>query len=65
MPLIEFICPKCGEVSEELTKADGAAPACPKCGEKMQQKYWGKCYVNVNKSEHCSGNCATCKGCGK
>lgn len=65
MPLIEYFCPKCGEITEELTKTDGNAPICKKCGEKMQQKYWGKCYVNATRAQHCSGNCSTCKGCGK
>lgn len=65
MPLIEFICPKCGKITEELTKADGTAPLCPDCGDHMRQKYWGKCYVNERKHGNCSGNCATCKGCGK
>lgn len=65
MPFIEFICPKCGKTTEELTKADGKKPLCPDCMTEMEQKYSGKCYVNQRQPEHCSGNCSTCKGCGK
>jgi putative FmdB family regulatory protein len=34
MPLYEYLCPKCGDVFEELRKSvnDGEAP-CPRCGE--------------------------------
>ncbi len=65
MPLIEFKCNKCGYETEELTKTNDVAPKCPKCGYEMTQKYWGKCYVNGSTKEHCSGNCSTCKGCGR
>ena len=46
MALIEFICPKCGHVTEELVKSDGNYPDCPKCGTKLVQKLSGKCYTN-------------------
>ncbi len=65
MPLIEFICPECGYTAEELTSVDEKAPICKNCGARMTQKYWGKIYVNKRMPEHCSGNCSTCKGCGK
>lgn len=63
MPVIEFVCEKCGEVCEKLTKIDQEAPLCPKCGAKMSQKYSGKCFNSGGKKEHCSGHCATCGGC--
>ena len=65
MALIEFICPKCGHVTEELVKSDDNYPDCPKCGTKLVQKLSGKCYTNcVGKGGGgCSGNCSCCHGC--
>ena len=62
MPIIDFVCPKCGYRQEELVKI-GQSIKCPKCGADMTQSYSGKCYVNTNKKQHCSGDCAHCKGC--
>lgn len=63
MPFIEFKCKACGHEFEELTKL-GESPKCPKCGGETEQKYSGKMWVNGGaKPSHCSGHCATCKGC--
>lgn len=64
MALIEFVCPQCGYVCEELVRADGKYPDCPECGAPLAQKYSGKCYcAKTGGGSSCSGNCATCKGC--
>ena len=64
MPFIELKCSKCGHEFEELTRSsDKSYPVCPKCGGETAQKYSGRLVVNSVSKNHCSGNCATCKGC--
>lgn len=63
MAFIELQCKACGYVGEELVKSDGVYPPCPKCGKPLTQVYAGKCYVNVQKGEHCGGDCKHCSGC--
>ena len=39
MPLVEFVCPACGESREELVRSTAGAvpPACPVCGAAMKR----------------------------
>ena len=64
MAFIELKCKECGYEYEGLVNG-GNYPTCPKCGGQTEQKYSGKVWVNSVKKGGCSGNCASCKGCGK
>ncbi len=64
MPLLEYICPKCGEQYSELVHSFEEAPPCPKCGEKGERVWSGCMYSSTGKpAKHCSGKCSECSGC--
>lgn len=63
MPFIELKCEECGQVYEELVKADGKYPVCKYCGGKTNQVYNGKLIIGACKKSDCTGNCSTCGGC--
>lgn len=68
MPLLDYKCPDCGHVFEQLTSLHNTeAPPCPRCGgTSTRRNYTGKCYGGIGSGgSGCSGSCAGCKGCGK
>lgn len=67
MPLLKFVCHNCGKVFEELVRSsEDPGVQCPACGsEEVARHYRGKCsFGALGKGGGCSGNCATCPGCG-
>lgn len=64
MPLLQYVCPKCGEKFEELVKNHEQQVSCPKCGAAANRCYSGVMYGATGKpAKKCSGNCKTCGGC--
>ena len=59
MPIFEYQCEKCGEVTEVLEKANARTkPACPKCGERKMKKILSSFAVG-NKGGSSGGSCST------
>lgn len=66
MPLLEYKCKKCGKIFDDLVKSCEQTVTCPDCGVVAERNYSGKVYSATGKqSGGCSGNCSTCKGCGR
>lgn len=64
MPFLEYICPQCGYITEELVKSADDQPECPTCKNKMVRRYDGKMYSSTGKKGGgCSGDCKHCSGC--
>lgn len=67
MPIYDYKCPQCGHKFElliSMSRRDEAV--CEKCGAKVERVYNGKCNFGSNQlgKDGCSGNCASCSGCG-
>lgn len=63
MRLLQYKCPSCGDICEELVK-EGERPICAKCGALLERYYGGKLYGATGKpSGGCSGDCSHCSGC--
>lgn len=64
MALLQFVCPKCGQKSEEIVKVEGAKFYCKQCGEPLVRDYNGRVYGGIGKAgATCSGDCKNCSGC--
>jgi len=64
MPLLQFVCPRCGQKSEELVKNTDSDFFCKNCGEKLVRDYTGKVYGSMGKAGGgCTSDCKNCSGC--
>ena len=64
MPILQYVCSKCGKAFEELVKRYDEPVACPKCGAAAERSYCGEMFSATGKpTKKCSGNCKTCGGC--
>ncbi len=64
MPVLQYVCPKCGRQFDELVRQYDEAVRCPACGEPAVREWSGTVYSATGKpTPHCSGNCKTCSGC--
>lgn len=64
MALLQFVCPKCGQKSEELVRGEQTPLYCKQCGEKLVRDYSGRVYGSIGKSgATCTGDCKNCSGC--
>ena len=59
MPIYDFKCNKCGEVSEFLDRGANQIPTCPECGSNDMEKLIPSSY-SVRMGSHTSGT--TCCG---
>lgn len=65
MPILQYVCPKCGKKFDELVKKYTDEAFCPDCGAAGERLYCGEMYSATGKpSKKCSGNCKSCGGCG-
>lgn len=61
VPIVDYICEKCGAAFFEIVNSPEEKVICPRCGnEEVKKVYKGKYYGNKG----CSGNCGNCNGCG-
>ena len=49
MPVLQYVCPKCGKKFEELVKKYDDPVACPACGEKAARDWSGEIYSATGK----------------
>ncbi len=64
MPVLQYVCPKCGRTFDELVKKYDDAVVCPACGTQAVREWAGEMYSATGKPPvKCSGHCATCSGC--
>jgi putative FmdB family regulatory protein len=64
MPLLQYKCPKCGKLFDELVKSFQDEVLCPDCKAVCVRNYSGEMLSATGKpTKHCSGHCATCGGC--
>ncbi|MDE7296390.1 MAG: transposase [Clostridia bacterium] len=64
MPILQYVCPHCGNKFEELVKSHDEAVECPSCGKVAARDWTGTVYSATGKPvKKCSGNCKTCSGC--
>ncbi len=64
MPVLQYVCRKCGKQFEELVKKFDEPVTCPDCGKTAERSYCGEVYSATGKpAKKCSGNCKTCGGC--
>ena len=67
MPLFEYICQSCGEISELLVTGS-RKPACPNCGSKKLEKQLSSFSAKVASSSLSMPPCGTAscptRGCG-
>lgn len=64
MPILQYVCPSCGNKFDELVKSHLTEVKCPVCGTVAQRDYCGQMYSGTGKPvKKCSGNCKTCGGC--
>ncbi len=64
MPILQYVCPKCGKHFEELVKKFDDEVKCPFCGGTGKRSFCGQVYSATGKPvKKCSGNCKTCGGC--
>ncbi len=67
MPLFEYICKSCGEISELLVTGS-RKPACPNCGSKKLEKQLSSFSAKVASSSFSTPPCGTAacptRGCG-
>ncbi|MCD8201713.1 MAG: zinc ribbon domain-containing protein [Clostridia bacterium] len=64
MPLLQYKCPKCGKIFEELVSSYKDEVICPNCNITAERTWSGTMYSATGKrTVHCTGNCKTCPGC--
>ena len=64
MPILQYVCPKCGRHFDELVKKYDEPVRCPACGGEAERKWSGEMFSATGKpAKQCSGHCATCSGC--
>lgn len=64
MPILQYICEKCGFEFEELVKCHTDDIFCPKCGARAKRVWSGKVFSATGRQKkNCSGHCAGCDGC--
>ncbi len=64
MPLLQFKCPRCGKVFDELVKSHADGAVCPDCKLPAERLWCGKMYSATGKpAKNCSGRCSECHGC--
>ena len=64
MPFLQYKCPKCYKIFDELVKSYLDEVKCPDCGEVALRDYSGDMFSATGKpTKKCSGNCKTCSGC--
>ena len=64
MPILQYKCPSCGKVFEEIVKKFDDEVKCPGCGSRAERSYSGQMFSATGKQRpHCSGNCKNCHGC--
>ncbi|NCA82046.1 MAG: zinc ribbon domain-containing protein [Opitutae bacterium] len=67
MPLFEYICRACGEISEQLVTGS-RQPACPNCGSKKLEKQLSSFSAQVSPTSFSTPPCGTAacptRGCG-
>lgn len=64
MPLLQYKCPNCSKVFDELVKKYDDQVKCPACGTVAVRDYCGEVFTATGKPvKKCSGNCKTCGGC--
>ena len=64
MPVLQYVCRKCGKQFEELVKKFDEPVTCPDCCNTAERSYCGEVYSATGKpAKKCSGNCKTCGGC--
>ncbi|RKY24264.1 MAG: zinc ribbon domain-containing protein [Planctomycetota bacterium] len=60
MPVYEYRCKKCGQVSSFLEKSGGKKThACEKCGSKDTEKVFSTFSAKSSDSSSCSSSCPT------
>ena len=64
MPILQFVCPKCGKKFDELVRNHDEEVFCPSCKEKAERVWAGTVYSATGKtSKQCGGDCGSCGGC--
>ncbi|MDP4144868.1 MAG: zinc ribbon domain-containing protein [Bacillota bacterium] len=62
MPLIDFVCYKCGKEFFQIINGNAEKVTCPEClSENVKRVYKGKFYSK--NGTKCSGSCSGCSGC--
>ncbi len=65
MPILDYKCPACGKIFDELVKKYDDEVFCPDCGCKAERCYSGQILTQTGKpTKKCSGDCKNCSGCG-
>lgn len=64
MPILQYKCPSCGKIFDELVKNYGDEALCPDCKTAAVRLWCGTMYSATGKTvKKCSGHCSTCSGC--
>ncbi|MCM1438654.1 MAG: zinc ribbon domain-containing protein [Roseburia sp.] len=64
MPILQYKCPACGKLFDELVKKYSDEVRCPDCKNVAERRYSGEMYSATGKpAKKCGGNCKTCGGC--
>lgn len=64
MPILQYVCRKCGKEFEELVQKHDDPVRCPACGEPAERQWSGTVFSATGKKcVGCTGNCKTCGGC--
>lgn len=62
--ILNYRCPHCGKVFDELVKKHDEEVVCPVCGTRAEREWSGEVYSATGKrTVHCNGDCKTCGGC--